>query len=183
MSRKTESKREKNFFDVCSRCRTSFSCCFGTRPPITEQRRRIIEEYLRKTNLPLKNTFSETEYMFPRENPEGYCIFHDVKTRKCVIHSVKPETCVAGPITFDINRKTRKIEWFVKIDKICQLAGIVQNEKEILHQHLQSAKREILTLVQNLDAAPLKAIVKKDEPETIKIDEDSIDEEVLNKLE
>lgn len=183
MSRKTESKREEYFFDVCSQCRTSFSCCLGTRPPITEQRRRKIEEYLRKKGSPLKNTFSEAEYVFPRENPEGYCIFHDMKTRKCMIHSVKPETCVAGPITFDINRKTRKIEWFVKMDRICQLAGVVQNEKETLHQHLQSAKRELLILVQNLDAAPLKAILKKDEPETIKIDEDSIDEEVLNKLE
>jgi hypothetical protein len=48
---------------------------------------------------------------------------------------------------------------------------------------LQSAKKEILALVRDLDAASLKAILKKDEPETFKIDEDTIDGEILDKLE
>jgi Fe-S-cluster containining protein len=183
MPRKAESKREDNFFDVCSRCKTSFGCCLGTRPPITQQRRKTIEEYLRNRGSQPVNAFSETEYVFPRENLKGYCIFHDMKTRKCLIHSVKPETCVAGPITFDINRKTKKIEWHVKMEQICQLAGTVYNNKKALGQHLRSAKKEILTLVHELDAASLKAILKKDEPETFKIGEDTIEEEILDKLE
>jgi hypothetical protein len=96
---------------------------------------------------------------------------------------VKPETCVAGPITFDINRKTKKIEWHVKMEQICQLAGTVYGNKKALEQHLRSAKKEILTLVRELGAASLKAILKKDEPETFKIGEDTIEEEILDKLE
>jgi len=183
MPPETENKRQHNFFDVCSQCKTSYSCCFGTKPPITKQRRKTIEEHLKKTGSQPLNRFSETEYTSPRENPEGYCTFHDLKTRRCLIHSVKPETCVAGPITFDINRKTGKIEWFVKMERICQLAGIVYGNKRTLEQHLQSAKKEILTLVRDLDAASLKAILKKDEPETFKIAEDLIDGEILDKLE
>ena len=182
MLHKTEDKRQDNFFDVCSQCRTSYSCCHGTRPPITKQRKKIIEEYLKKTNSSLAGTFSETDYIFPRESPEGYCIFHDMKTRKCLIHTVKPETCIAGPVTFDINRRTGRIEWFLKTDRICQLAGMLYANKETLEKHLVSAKGELLALVRDLDSGSLKAILKKDEPETFKMGEDTIEDDILNKL-
>ncbi len=169
MTNKGEEKRQSIFFDVCSKCKTEYSCCFGTRPPITIERRKIIEEYLKREKLPIANAFVQEEYVFPKENTQGYCVFHDMKTRKCIIHSVKPETCVSGPITFDTNRTTGKIELYIKMDKICPLAGIVYKDKEILQKHLNSARKEITRLVDELDSDALKAILKKDEPETFKI--------------
>ena len=169
MKNKGEEKRQSDFFDICRKCKTDYSCCFGTRPPITRERRKVIEEYLKREKLPIANAFVQEEYVFPKENTQGYCVFHDMKTRKCIIHSVKPETCVSGPITFDTNRTTGKIELYIKMEKICPLAGIVYKDKEILQKHLNSARKEITRLVDELDSDALKAILKKDEPETFKI--------------
>jgi len=175
-------KRQSNFFDVCSNCRTSYSCCNDTTPPLTPERRKIIEAYLKKNRISIANSFQRTEYVFPRLVADGYCVFHDRKTKKCSIHRVKPETCVAGPITFDLNVKTGKIEWFVKMDTICQLSGVVYQNKQLLRKHLENAKTEILRLVTLLTAEELKAILKKAEPETFKIDEDDLEEQLLRKL-
>jgi Fe-S-cluster containining protein len=102
-------------------------------------------------------------------------VFHDKKTKKCVIHPVKPETRVAGPITFDVNVKTGKIEWFIKMDRICQLAGAVYLDKQLLRKHLESARREVLRLMAQLTAEELKAVLKKDEPEAFKIEEEALE--------
>jgi len=166
------SKRQEDFFNVCANCK--ISCCQNARPPITSGRKKIIEEYLKKNKIPIKNPFTKTTYTFPREDAEGYCVFYEKHTRKCKIHPVKPETCVAGPITFDINRKTQKIEWYLKMEKICPLAGVIYNNGEMLKEHLESAKKEILKLVCGLDREALRAILKIEEPETFKIDEDII---------
>lgn len=174
MPRKTEGRRQSNFFNVCSKCKTDYDCCHGTRPPITRERRRIIEEYLKREKIPIVNAFIEEEYTYPRENEEGYCVFHDMRTRKCKVHVVKPETCVAGPITFDINKQTGKTEYFIKRETICPLAAIVFTDKESLRKHLKSARKEITELVNSLNSEELAAILKKDEPETFKIDEDSL---------
>ncbi len=171
MLHKGEKRRQNDFFSVCSICKTNHSCCFGTRPPITQTRRKIIEDYLKEAKISKTNAFVEEEYVFPRENAEGYCIFHDMKTRKCLIHPVKPETCVAGPITFDISRKDGKIEWYIKVETICPLAGIVYRDGKALQKHLKSAKKEITKLVCELDSEALEVILKKDEPETLKIEE------------
>lgn len=173
---------ETSNFDVCSQCKAEVSCCFGPRPPVTKDRRKIIDAYLKKAKIPLADVFVEEEYVFPKENEEGFCIFYDMGTRKCMIHSVKPETCVAGPITFDINKKTGKIEWHIKTEKICPFAGVVYKNKKILRRHLESAKKEISKLVDELDPEALRAILKKDEPETFKIDEDNIGKSILDKL-
>lgn len=172
MPAKTESTRQKDFFDVCSECKTSYSCCNDTTPPVTAERRKTIEAYLKENKMTIKDPFSTTDYTFPRLVADDYCIFHDRKTRKCMIHPVKPETCVAGPITFDV--KKGKIEWFVKMDKICQLAGAVYKDKKLLQQHLEAAKREIRRLVAQLDQEELEAILEKDEPETFKIGEEDL---------
>jgi hypothetical protein len=95
---------------------------------------------------------------------------------------VKPETCVAGPITFDINKRTKKIEWHIKMERICPLAGVVYKDKKLLEKHLVSAKREIRKFVRDLDAEALKAILEIAEPETFKITENSIAKNVLDKL-
>jgi Fe-S-cluster containining protein len=174
MPRKGASNRQSDFFKVCDQCRNELSCCFGPRPPITRKRRRIIEAYLKNERIAIADPFAETEYVFPRENQEGYCVFYDVKTAKCRIHPVKPETCVAGPITFDVNKKTLKIEYYIKKEKICRLAGIVHEDPKLLQRHLESAKREISKLVEALSPRELEAILKKEEPDTFRIDEDHI---------
>jgi len=137
---------------------------------------------LEKQKIPINSPFVQASYVFPKDGAEGYCIFYDKKTKKCIIHPVKPETCVAGPITFDINVKNRKIEWHLKMEKICRLAGALYKNETVLEKHLASAKREILQLVNELDSEALKAILKIEEPETFKIDEDNIGKDTLDKL-
>jgi len=179
---KSGDKRQSNFFNVCVECKTAYSCCNDTTPPVTQRRRKIVETYLKKNGILVSNPFERTEYTFPRLSNDGYCVFHDKKTKKCVVHPVKPETCVAGPITFDVNINTGKIEWFIKMDKICPLAGAVCEDRPLLQRHLESAKKEVLRLVAQLPAEELRAILKKDEPETLKIGEDRLDKELLRKL-
>jgi Fe-S-cluster containining protein len=176
------SNRQNDFLQVCGSCKTSYSCCHDTTPPITKERRRILQDNLTRKSVYLENTFDQTDYVFPRLMPDGYCIFHDKKTKRCLVHPVKPETCVAGPITFDVNVREGKIEWYVKKESICQLAGVVYRDKKLLSKHLTTAKKEILRLVTQLTGPELKAILKKDEPETFKIDEDILDEKTLRNL-
>jgi Fe-S-cluster containining protein len=175
-----ETQRQNNFFDTCEQCK--INCCRNARPPTTQKRKEIIEKYLKQRRARVKKPFIQTVYTFPREDKEGFCIFFDKETRKCKVHPVKPETCVAGPITFDINLATRKIEWYLKTEKICPLAGKLYRNKGQLEKHLKSAKREILQLIQELDSKTLQAILKIEEPDTFKIDEDEIGENIFNKL-
>jgi len=176
----SKSKRQDNFFNVCGECK--INCCKGARPPITLKRKEIIESYLKNQKFPIENSFVQATYTFPREDVEGYCIFYDKETRKCIVHSVKPETCVAGPITFDINMSTRKIEWYLKKEEICPLAGILYKNRDALLKHLESAKKEIFRLVRELDSEALRAILKIEESETFKIDEEDVTDDILNKL-
>jgi hypothetical protein len=178
---KNDASRQADFFIICQKCKTS--CCNGARPPITLKRKAIIENYLKKNGVGAKNNFETNVYTFPKETSDNYCVFFEINTLKCRIHPVKPESCVAGPITFDINMKTGKIEWFLKMEKICRLADALFKNEEALRDHLISAKRELLQLVQDLDAKPLKAILKIDELDTFKIGEDSLSLEILSKLE
>jgi len=176
-----EQRRQTNFFHICGNC--PISCCVGARPPVTSKRKTIIKNYLKATGLAIENAFEEKNlYTFPKETKGNQCIFLDKNTKKCQIHSVKPETCVAGPITFDINLKTGKIEWFLKTEKICPLAGALYRDKPKLQSHLASARRELLKLVHDLDARALQVILKIEEPDTFKIEEEDLDPEVLRKL-
>jgi hypothetical protein len=175
-----ESKRQKDFFNVCNGCIAE--CCHGTRPPITSKRKKAIEKYLKENRVNVEKPFVHGDYTYPREHEDGYCIFYNAKTGMCIAHPVKPETCVAGPITFDINKKTGKIEWFLKMEQICRLAGAIFKDKETLSKHFESAKNEILRLVRELDEKALRAILQKDEPETFKISEDKIETQILDKL-
>jgi Fe-S-cluster containining protein len=175
----TKSERQDNFLIVCKNC-NDIDCCRNARPPISAKRRKIIEAYLKQNKVHIKNPFVAKAYTFPREHAEGYCIFLDEATLKCKVHSVKPETCVAGPITFDI--KNGKIEWFLKKDTICMLAGKLHEDGNRFEKHFEAAKSEILSLVHELDSEALQAILKIAEPETIKIDEDNIDNQLSNKL-
>jgi len=130
----------------------------------------------------IEGVFEKSLYTFPKQSKDGYCTFFDKDTGKCRIHPVKPETCVAGPITFDINLKTGRIEWWLKREKICPLAGVLYENKEALLSHAKSAKMELLTLVRNLNSEELSAILKIEEPDTFKIGEDRLRPEILSKL-
>jgi len=176
-----EQLRQANFFNVCEKC--PMSCCVRARPPVTSKRKMKIENYLKTTGLTIENAFEEKNtYMFPRETEGNQCIFLDKTTKKCRIHLVKPETCVAGPVTFDINLKTGEIEWLLKTEKICPLAGELYKNKWELQSHLESARRELLRLMNELDAEALQAVLKIEEPDTFKIGEDDLNPEVLTKL-
>lgn len=139
-------------------------------------------DYLKKQKISTKNPFVQEIYTFPAEDAEGYCIFYDKKTQKCTVHPVKPETCKAGPVTFDINVRNRKIEWYLKMETLCGLAGRLYENGELFQRHLKIAKKEIRRLVRELDSAALKAILKIEEAETFKLGEDVLAEEVLEKL-
>jgi Fe-S-cluster containining protein len=121
-------------------------------------------------------------YTFPKEDAEGYCAFYDKKTKECRVQSVKPETCVAGPVTFDLNTKSQKIEWYLKTEKMCPLAGKLYKNEPMLKRHLESAKKEIIRLVRDLNPEALQTTLKIEEPETFKIDEDNVGKDILNKL-
>jgi len=171
---------QSNFFQVCNECK--LCCCQNARPPVTRKRKKILENYLSAQGLRIEKPFNNTTYTFVGETNEGFCIFFDNKTRKCLVHLVKPETCVAGPVTFDINLQTGKIEWFLKSESICPVAGILYKDKEALKKHLSSAKKELQTLVHELNVEALCTLLKIEEPETFKIGEDSLSPEILEKI-
>lgn len=165
---------------VCFRC--NIVCCQDAKPPLTRKRQKIIEEYIEKQKINIAKPFSNAKYSFPAIDELGICVFYDKKTRKCLVHAVKPETCRAGPITFDINRLTGKIEWYLKTAEICPLAGVLHENSEMLKEHFRLAREEILRLVSELDGEALRAILEIEEPETFKIGEEDLPKEVLAKL-
>jgi Fe-S-cluster containining protein len=173
-------ERQRNFFNICNECK--IHCCRNARPPITLERKKIIEKYLHLQKTFSQNSFLTTEYTFPKEDEGGFCIFYDKRTRRCSIQVIKPETCVAGPVTFDINKRTQKIEWYLKKEEICPLAGILFKDEKMFKDHLTSAKKEILRLVNQLNSKELKAILKREEPETFKICENEIGKDILDKI-
>ncbi|MEM0254064.1 MAG: YkgJ family cysteine cluster protein [Candidatus Bathyarchaeia archaeon] len=170
-------ERQRDFFDICGRCK--IDCCKDARPPISLRREEIIKQYLGTNGIEIRDPFVHGEYVFPREDNEGYCIFFDRKTRRCIIQPVKPETCVAGPITFDVNFEECRIEWYLKMEKICPLAGIIYVNKAEFDKHFETARREILQLLRDLPLNELKIILKREEPDTFKIGDEPIPWDIL----
>ena len=167
-------------FDVCCECK--LGCCQDAKPPITKERKRIIEEYLRKEEISIEHSFVQANYCFPAVDEMDFCIFYHKQTKKCLVHSVKPETCKAGPVTFDINRRTQKVEWFLKTAALCSFAEQLYQDDKQFKAHFKVAKEEILRLVRGLDAEALRAILRIEEPQTFKIGEDALPKEVVDKL-
>ena len=167
-------------FDVCSQCK--IICCQDAKPPLTEKRKKIITRYIKNQNIKIEKPFAKESYSYPAVDEHIFCTFLDKSTHRCTIHAVKPETCVAGPVTFDINFGTKKIQWFLKKNEICQFAGQLFNDQAAFKEHLGAAKKELTQLICNLDPEELRALMKIDEPETFQVGEDDLPDPVIKKL-
>lgn len=167
-------------FDVCSQCRSI--CCQDAKPPLTNSRKKIIKKYIQEQKIDLNNLFVQKEYSYPAVDKEIYCRLFNKSTGKCMVHSVKPETCVAGPVTFNINFCTKKIEWFLKTKELCAFAAVLFEDKKAFKEHFEIAKQQILELITQLGANELRALMKIDEPMTFKFAEDDLPKDVVKKL-
>jgi Fe-S-cluster containining protein len=168
-------------FDVCCQCTSG--CCQDAKPPLTHERKKIIEDYLQKQKIQIAHPFVNAAYSFPAVDAMGFCIFYCKNTKQCLVHPVKPETCRAGPITFDINRCTQKVEWYLKTADICALAQALHGNDTAFRAHFKVAKDELLRLICQLDSEALQATLKIEEPQTVKIGEDDLPKKVKAKLE
>jgi len=177
----TEDNNGKTYsFDTCSECK--LHCCQNANPPLTFNRKKTLSNYVVSQKIPLQSLFAEEEYSHSAADADGICVFYNKETKKCRVHQVKPETCRAGPVTFDINPQTRKVEFFLKKTEICALSQELYVDEKRLNAHLEIAKAEILRLICQLDAKALRAILKISEPQTFKIGENELPTDVLLKL-
>lgn len=167
-------------FNVCSKCRSI--CCQDAKPPLTNSRKKIIQKYVQDQKIDLNDPFDQKEYSYPAVDEEAYCRLFSKSTGKCMVHPVKPETCVAGPVTFNINFCTKKVEWFLKTNELCAFAGVLFEDKAVFKEHFEVAKRQILALIAQLGADELRALMKIDEPLTFKFAEDDLPKDVVKKL-
>ncbi|MCW4028036.1 MAG: YkgJ family cysteine cluster protein [Candidatus Bathyarchaeota archaeon] len=175
-----DNKGKTYSYDVCSEC--GIICCIDAKPPLTENRKKIIKQYLKENSITVSMPFTTKEYSYPSVDEASRCVFNDKTTKRCMIHPVKPETCVAGPITFDINFATKKVQFFLKKSNICAYAGDLYKDQTTLQTHFEVAKKQILVLVKELSANELRELNKIDEPETFKISEEELPKEVTEKL-
>jgi Fe-S-cluster containining protein len=180
LSASDEIMRKTSSFDVCCRCK--YGCCQNVNPPLTLKRKRLIEAYLRRQKIRVEKPFTNEAYSYPVVDAMGLCVFYEKDTRKCLVHPVNPETCRAGPVTFDINCRTRKVEWYLKTAEVCELAKALCENGSLFGNHFKVAREQLLRLICGLDPEALQAILKIEEPQTVKIGEEDLPEEVMEKL-
>jgi Fe-S-cluster containining protein len=167
-------------YDVCSECK--IICCQDAKPPLSESRKKIIKEYLGKQKINVDKPFTKESYSYPSVDENVLCVFNSKETQRCIVHSVKPETCRAGPITFDINFNTKKVQYFLKKTEICAYAGELFKNKVAFKEHYGVARKEIMCLIEELAVDELRELMKIDEPQTFKVGEDDLPVEVVKKL-
>jgi Fe-S-cluster containining protein len=167
-------------FDVCSQCK--IICCQDAKPPLTEKRKEIIKKYLEREKITIEKKFAKEKYSYPAVDELVFCRLFNKETGKCSVHPVKPETCRAGPITFDINFSTKKVEWFLKKSELCAFAGVLYSNKAAFKEHFEAAKPELTRLIQDIAPEELQEIVKIEEPQTFKVGEDDLPLDVVKKL-
>jgi Fe-S-cluster containining protein len=175
-----DAMRKTCAFDVCCQCKNG--CCQNVNPPLTLKRKRLIRDYIREQKIRVDNPFTNEAYSYPAVDANGFCVFYDKTTRKCLVHPVKPETCRAGPVTFDVNRHTQKVEWYLKTAEACPLAKILCGNNNSFKAHFKVSRGELLRLICGLDSKALQAILKIEEPQTVKIGEDELPKEIIKKL-
>lgn len=167
-------------YDVCSECQST--CCQDAKPPLSESRKKTMKKYFAKQKIKLEKPFAKEKYSYPSVDEQFFCLFYNKESKRCLVHSVKPETCRAGPITFDINSKVKKVEWFLKKSEICAYAGELYKNKAAFEVHFQVAKEEIIRLISELNADELRALMRIEEPCTFKVGEDDLPVVVVGKL-
>ena len=167
-------------FDICSQCK--ISCCQDAKPPLTKKRKKMIKEYLKKQNINIGQPFAKENYCYPVVDEHVFCKFFSKDIGKCCVHPVKPETCRAGPVTFDINLCTKKVEWYLKKSEICAFAGVLYDNKAAFKDHFEAAKKELTCLINELEPEELRAIIRINEPHTFKIGEEALPSDISRKL-
>ena len=152
----------------------SMGCCTHVCPPITSERKRIIDRYLQDQEISPCDWLNSTSrrYAFPRETPDGSCIFFDVVQRTCRIHPVKPETCRAGPITFDLDIGRERVIWYLKSSADCLIAAELRRQPKVLSKYLLRAKKALRQLIRQLGSSALHELLLIDEPTVSQIGED-----------
>ena len=98
---------------------------------------------MQKQKISFIEPFAKEGYSYPSVDGLLFCGFFDKKTGKCMVHAVKPESCIAGPVTFDINFYTNKIEWFLKKSEICAYASILYADKDALKKHFDRSQETV----------------------------------------
>ena len=122
-----DNKGKTYSYDVCSECK--IICCQDAKPPLSESRKKILKKYMNEQKITVEKPFTKEKYSYPSVDETLLCIFNSKVTKRCMVHTVKPETCRAGPITFDINFRTKKVEYFLKKSEICAYAGELFKDK------------------------------------------------------
>jgi uncharacterized protein len=176
----TQESEKTCSFNICSQCKTI--CCQDAKPPLTRSRKKIIKQYLKESDISINQPFYRDSYCYPSVDEQLFCSLFNKETGKCIVHSFKPETCVAGPITFDINFSTLKIEWFLKKSEICALGPYLYDNRIVFREHFEAAKVQLLRLIYELAPEELRAILEIQEPMTFKIGEDDMPPEIIKKL-
>lgn len=173
------SARVVSFSKLCAIC--SKGCCTHVYPPITLERKRIIDRYLQDQKIQPRDWLNSTSrrYAFPRVTSDGACIFFDVVQRTCRIHPVKPETCRAGPVTFDLNTKEERVIWYLKSSADCLIAAELRRQPEVLSRYLSFAKKVLYQLICQLESSALHELLLIDEPTVYYIGEDPLPFEIL----
>lgn len=145
---------------ICREC--GGACCIGAHPPLTLERRRVIEDLLGTGEY-----FEYAGYMRLKCTADGSCVL--LEQGRCRVNSHKPETCLAGPFTFEV--RDGVIDLYLKKKSICPLVAFLESNREAYREQFNLAVRSIRRLVSRLSDAELGVINSIDEPETEKVAE------------
>jgi Fe-S-cluster containining protein len=152
---------------ICDRC--GGLCCRDAHPPLSRDR---IDEIV-SAGYPFGN-IEYRGYSCLATGEDGMCVMF--RSGHCRIQAIKPETCRAGPFTFDIVNGV--LEIWLKHDHICPLAGLLREEAEAYDRLCAVARDELLRLVRSLPPGDLAAICRVPEPETDKVAEILLEEDI-----
>ncbi|MCJ7444329.1 MAG: YkgJ family cysteine cluster protein [Methanotrichaceae archaeon] len=142
---------------VCFECQLNRGCCFAAKPPLTNERIKILLD-----NGVSGELIEFAGYKRLKVKPDGFCVLF--RTWRCGVHLIKPETCVAGPFTFDLRGSI--LEIYLKKKSICPMVELLKENREIFERLLTLAAENIMKLLKALPKDELAEILKIDEPET-----------------
>jgi len=144
---------------ACAKCDIGGGCCFEARPPLTDERIRILMD---NGVRPDQIDRIGAGYKRLGIRPDGFCTLF--KDGMCSIHSVKPETCIAGPFTFDV--KGAVLEIYLKRENICPMVAFLKDNRKVYDELFEAAVENITKLLDGISQSELAEIVKIDEPDT-----------------